>query len=179
MGEERWITGTRMHLLADLAAEGRWPDASASDSWTGTAVRLSSWAHLIGECRRYALEVHGRESGAYSAVKESFGQSMGLMYGSLDGAGASMRRKWNCRSRRTDWVHAIKDQASATIWRTADRLRALGAAPVSLRNVDELILPAGALEAATSGERPALRLDESGTAFGTWKVKGTEVWGDE
>ena len=179
VGEERWITGTRMHLLADLAAEGRWPDASASDSWTGTAVRLSSWAHLIGECRRYALEVHGRESGAYSAVKESFGQSMGLMYGSLDGAGASMRRKWNCRSRRTDWVHAIKDQASATIWRTADRLRALGAAPVSLRNVDELILPAGALEAATSGERPALRLDESGTAFGTWKVKGTEVWGDE
>ncbi|MCW5254715.1 DUF927 domain-containing protein [Streptomyces sp. SHP 1-2] len=179
VGEERWITGTRMHLIADLAAAGRWPDASASDSYTGSPVRLSAWAHLIGECRRYALETHGRDSGAYSAVKESFGQSMGLMYGSLDGAGASMRRKWNCRSRRTDWVHAIKDQASATIWRTADKLRELGAAPVSLRNVDELVLPEGALEAATSGERPALRLDESGTAFGTWKLKGTEVWGDE
>jgi hypothetical protein len=179
VGEERWITGTRMHLLADLAAEGRWPDSSASDSWTGTAVRLSSWAHLIGECRRYALEVHGRESGAYSAVKESFGQSMGLMYGSLDGDGASMRRKWSCRSRRTDWVHAIKDQASMTIWRTADKLRTLGLTPVSLRNVDELILPAGALEAATSGEAPALRLDDTGTQFGTWKVKGVEVWGDE
>jgi hypothetical protein len=181
VGEERWITGTRMHLLADLAAAGRWPDASASDSWTGTAVRLAPWAHLIGECRRYALEVHGRESGAYDAVKEAFGQSMGLMYGSLDGEGASMRRKWNCRSRRTDWVHAIKDQASATIWRTADKVRQLGdgMAPVSLRNVDELVLPAGALAAATEGDRPALRLDESGTQFGTWKVKGTEVWGDE
>ncbi|TQL14682.1 DUF927 domain-containing protein [Streptomyces sp. SLBN-134] len=181
VGEERWITGTRMHLLADLAAAGRWPDASASDSWTGTAVRLSSWAHLIGECRRYALETHGRESGAYDAVKEAFGQSMGLMYGSLDGDGASMRRKWNCRSRRTDWVHAIKDQASATIWRTADKVRQLGdgMAPVSLRNVDELVLPAAALAAATEGDRPALRLDDSGTQFGTWKVKGTESWGDE
>ncbi|MEV8435710.1 DUF927 domain-containing protein [Streptomyces chartreusis] len=181
VGEERWITGTRMHLLADLTAAGRWPDASASDSWTGTAVRLSSWAHLIGECRRYALETHGRESGAYSAVKESFGQSMGLMYGSLDDTAGVTRRKWNCRSRRTDWVHAIKDQASATIWRTADKVRQLGdgMAPVSLRNVDELVLPAGALAAATEGERPALRLDDSGTQFGTWKVKGTEVWGDE
>ncbi|MET7575564.1 DUF927 domain-containing protein [Streptomyces sp. NPDC005492] len=181
VGEERWITGTRMHLLADLAAAGRWPDASASDSWTGTAVRLSSWAHLIGECRRYALETHGRESGAYEAAKEAFGQSMGLMYGSLDDTAGVTRRKWNCRSRRTDWVHAIKDQASATIWRTADKVRQLGdgMAPVSLRNVDELVLPAGALAAATEGERPALRLDDSGTQFGTWKVKGTEVWGDE
>lgn len=179
VGEERWITGTRMHLLVDLAAQGRWPDASASDSWTGDPVRLSAWSHLIGECRRYALEIHGRESGAYSAVKEAFGQSMGLMYGSLDGDSTSMQRKWNCRSRRTDWVHAIKDQASATIWRTADKLRTLGAAPVSLRNVDELVLPAEGLDAATSGERPALRLDESGTTFGTWKIKDTEVWGDE
>ncbi|WP_030795139.1 DUF927 domain-containing protein [Streptomyces sp. NRRL S-920] len=181
VGEERWITGTRMHLLADLAAAGRWPDASASDSWTGTAVRLSSWAHLIGECRRYALETHGRESGAYDAVKEAFGQSMGLMYGSLDDTAGVTRRKWNCRSRRTDWVHAIKDQASATIWRTADKVRQLGdgMAPVSLRNVDELVLPAAALAAATEGDRPALRLDDSGTQFGTWKVKGTESWGDE
>jgi hypothetical protein len=180
VGEERWITGTRMHLLADLADAGRWPDASASDSWTGKAVRLSSWAHLIGECRRYALETYGRESGAYEAAKEAFGQSMGLMYGSLDGEGATTRRKWNCRSRRTDWVHAIKDQASATIWRTADKARQLGVVPVALRNVDELLLPAGTLAAVTEGERPALRLDESGTQFGTWKVKTeTETWGDE
>ncbi|MFE5809446.1 DUF927 domain-containing protein [Streptomyces sp. NPDC056491] len=181
VGEERWITGTRMQLLVDLVSAGRWPDASASDSWTGDPVRLSAWAHFVGECRRYALETHGRESSAYDAVKEAFGQSMGLMYGSLSGAGAQTTRVWNCKTRRTDWVHAIKDQASATIWRTADKVRRLGdgMAPVALRNVDELVLPAGALEAATAGERPALRLDESGTTFGTWKIKGTENWGAE
>jgi len=165
-----------MHLLSDLVTQGRWPDAHAYDSWTGDPVRLRDWAHLIGELRRYTLETHGRESEAYSLVKEAFGQAMGLMTGRLDERG---HRKWSCRSRRTDWVHAIKDQASATIWRTADKVRRLGDeyAPVALRNVDELVIPAAALESATDGDRPALRLDESGALFGTWKVKGREVWG--
>lgn len=183
-GSEVWVTGTRMHLLLDLAGAGRWPDATALDSYTGDPARLSDWAHLIGELRRYALEVHGRESGAYDAVKEAFGQSMGTLHGSWYDEGAMRRRKWSCKARRVDWVHAIKDQASATLWRTADAVRQLAPAdlgPLSLRNIDELVIPAAALEvvtADTDGRRPAVRIDDLGTTFGTWKVKDTESWGE-
>lgn len=182
-GTEVWVTATRMHLLLDLAGAGRWPDGSALDSYTGDPARLSDWAHLVGELRRYALEVHGRESGAYDAVKEAFGQSMGLLHGSWEDEGAMRRRKWSCKARRIDWAHGIKDQASATLWRTADAVRQLAPdlGPLSLRNVDELVIPAAALEvvtADTDGRRPAVRIDALGTTFGTWKVKDTESWGE-
>lgn len=185
VGSEVWITAPHMHLLADLAEAGRWPDASALDSYTGEAVRLTDWAHLVGECRRYALEVHGRDSYAYEVAKESFGMAVNAMYGSWDGEGALMRRKWTCKSRRVDWSHHIKDQAAVTIWRAADAVRQAVPAdlgPLTIRSMDELVIPAGALETVTTapeGERPLIRLDDLGTTFGTWKVKTTEVWGDE
>ncbi|MGW3984723.1 hypothetical protein [Streptomyces mirabilis] len=183
VGSEVWITSPHMHLLADLAEAGRWPDASALDSHTGDAVRLTDWAHLVGECRRYALEVHGRDSYAYEVAKESFGMAVNTMYGSWEGEGALMRRKWMCKSRRIDWSHHIKDQAAVTIWRAADAVRQAVPAdlgPLTIRSMDELLIPAAALESVTTaaeGERPLIRLDDLGTTFGTWKVKTTEAWG--
>ncbi|MFG3072161.1 hypothetical protein [[Kitasatospora] papulosa] len=186
VGSEAWITAPHMHLLVDLAEAGRWPDASALDSYTGEAVRLTDWAHLVGEVRRYALEVHGRDSSAYEVAKESFGMAVNSMYGSWHGEGAVMRRKWICKSRRVDWAHHIKDQAAVTIWRAADAVRQTvpaDLAPLTIRSMDELVIPAAVLETVTTapeGERPLIRLDDLGTTFGTWKVKGdTEAWGDE
>ncbi|MFF4963240.1 DUF927 domain-containing protein [Streptomyces sp. NPDC001222] len=177
VGSEWWITGTKLQLLMDLVAAGRWPDAFVHDAYTGEPIRLREWAHLLGEVRRYALETYGRKSDAYAVQKVAFGMAMGLMTGSPEGA---LGRKWHCKSRRVDWVHSIKDQASVTIWRTADKVRAAGVLPLAIRDTDELVIPAEALEAVTAGTDAPVRLNEDGCAFGTWKVKDeAEVWGDE
>ncbi|MFE0779102.1 hypothetical protein, partial [Streptomyces sp. NPDC058861] len=185
VGSEVWITAPRMHLLVELHAAGRWPDGSALDSHTGAAAKLGDWAHLVGECRRYALEVHGRDSFAYEVAKESFGMAVNTMYGSWEGEGALLRRVWKCKARRTDWAHHIKDQAAVTMWRAADAVRQAvpeGSGPLTIRAMDELVIPASVLETVTTapeGERALIRLDDLGTTFGTWKVKTTETWGDE
>jgi hypothetical protein len=176
VGSEWWITGTKLGLLADLVAAGRWPDAHVHDAYTGAPVRLREWAHLLGEVRRYSLDTYGRESNAYAVQKTAFGMATVMMLGSPDGV---MGRKWACKSRRTDWTHAIKDQAAVTVWRTADKVRAAGVQPLAIRATDELVIPAEALETVTGGDPPAVRLSEDESLFGTWKSKDTENWGDE
>lgn len=185
VGSRQWVTAPVMHLLADLAKAGRWPDAGALDSYTGDPARLDHWAHLMGELRRYALEVHGRESAAYVAVKRAVGMSTNSLMGSLEGDGVQRRRVWpKCKARRIDWAHSVKQQAAVTIWRAADEISQVvppELAPLALRNLDELVIPAAALEVVTAeqgGKRPAVRLDDLGTTFGTWKVKNTEAWGE-
>lgn len=185
VGSEQWVTGPVMHLLADLAKAGRWPDSGALDSYTGDPARLDHWAHLMGELRRYALEVHGRDSAAYTAVKRAVGMSTNSLMGSLEGDGVQRRRVWaKCKARRMDWAHSVKQQAAVTIWRAADEIRQVvppELAPLALRSLDELVIPAAALEVVTAeqdGKRPVVRLDDLGTTFGTWKVKSTEAWGE-
>lgn len=178
-GEEHWVTAPQAALLRDLAAAGRWPDAMASAAWTGKPVRLTAWAGLLGEARRYALEAHGPDSAAYSAVKRSGGQALSMLRGRWDTEGAQARRVWDqCRSSRLDWAQHIEAQQAVTIWRDADK--ALGQAgpelgPVALRNMDELVIPAAALEAVQAaradGKRAAVVLDPTGATFGTYKIK--------
>jgi hypothetical protein len=175
-GSQVLITAPDMALLRDLCRAGRWPDAVASDSWTGDPTRLSDWAHFVAELRRYAIERHGRESGAYAAIKTGFGMATSLMLGKW---GEDRRKVWDCKCRRVDWVHHIKRQSAVTLWRAADDcLTVTGAdlGPVGLRNNDELLIPSGTLEAVTTAavpgkDRPAVRLDPDGTTLGTFKVK--------
>ena len=176
VGSEWWITGTKLQLLTDLVAAGRWPDVHVYDAYTAAPVRLREWAHLLGEVRRYTLDTYGRGSDAYAVQKTAFGMATVMMLGAPDGA---IGRKWFCKSRRTDWTHAIKDQAAVTVWRTADKVRAAGVLPLSIRATDELLIPAHALETVTGGDNPAVKLSEDESAFGTWKVKDTEDWGAE
>ena len=178
-GDKVAIPGPRMALLRELAKAGRWPDGGALDSWTGEPCRLTDWAHLVGELRRYALEVYGRGSEPYEAVKVAFGQTMGLLLGSWDRSDAMPRKIWKCKARRPDWPHHVQDQASVTLWRAADECLTLTGAdlgPVAIRNVDELVIPAAALDAVTAHHlegrsRPPVRIDPSGVQFGTFKVK--------
>jgi hypothetical protein len=183
-GAEVWVPAPVAGLLRDLAAEDRWPDSGALDSWTGDPCRLAEWAHLVRELRRYAVERYGRDSDQYAAVKVAFGQARGLMQGSWADGEAAPRRAWKCKTQRPDWPQHIQAQSAATLWRRADQCRKAAGpelAPLALRSVDELVLPAAALDVVTAatgrGARPPVRLDPDGIEFGTFKVKGTESWG--
>lgn len=64
------------------------------------------------------------------------------------------------------------------LWRRADDCRKLAPAylPVALRNTDELVIPAQALETVTTlprpgGKRPPVLIDQAGIRLGTFKVK--------
>jgi hypothetical protein len=173
VGTQVWVPAPTAALLADLARQGRWPDAAAADSWTGEPSRLASWAHLVAELRRYALQTYGPDSGAYGAVKIAEGQARGLMTGHLTGSPQNPRQ-WDCKARRPDIPQHIAAQHSATLWRTADKaLRLTGSelGPVAIRNMDEMVIPAAALPMLTGAEPPVIRIDETRITLGTFKTK--------
>lgn len=178
--ETVWIMAPTLGLLRDLVAAGRWPDASVLDSYTAAPVRINKWTGYVNELRATAITEYGRDSQQYVLVKEAFGQAMSLMIGSLSG----QHREWKCGVHRPDWTHTIQAQGSATLWRWADDCRQVAAehAPVALRNVDELVIPSAALDIVTTTPRPGsrspLRIDPAGIALGSFKVKGTEEWGN-
>jgi hypothetical protein len=184
-GEQIWITAPDMALLRDLHRAGRWPDATAADSWTGDPGRLSDWAHYVAELRRYAIQVHGRDSAAYSAVKTGFGMATSMLQGewNTNEQGERDGKTWpKCKARRLDWFHHIARQSAVILWRAANACltAAPELGPVALRNNDELVIPRAAVEAVTtklitplgsSTPRPAVRLDPLGIELGTFKVK--------
>lgn len=181
LGRNVWVPAPHMHLLADLARAGRWPDGGCLDSWTAEPVRLDGWAHFMGEARRYAITQYGKGSYQDGAVKEAFGMARGLMLGEMSGAAGSPegRRRWKCKARRPDITWHIVDQAMVTGWRKLDQCRAAlpaELAPFGLTGVDELHLPAAALPLLTepgsgAGGRPAIVIDPTFLAFGTYKIK--------
>jgi hypothetical protein len=180
-----WVPAPTMGLLRELADAGRWPDPGAADSWTGEPCRLTEWAGLTRELRRYAIEVHGRDSDAYGAVKRAFGQAMSLLKGGWAEDTAAPRKVWKCLAQRLDWPDHAETQAAVTMWRAADeclRLAGPELGPVAVgRNIDELVIPAAALDTVTGSilpgkNRPPVRLDPAGIELGTFKVKGREDW---
>ena len=177
---EVWVPAPAIALLRDLADAGRWPDVTVLDSYTGDGVRLSKWATgFVNTLRAEAITEYGRDSDQYAAVKTGFGQALALMLGRQ---GDEQRREWHCKARRPDWTHAIQAQSAATLWRWADDCLTVAPdlGPVSLRQVDELVIPQAALEIVTvtnrSGGRAPLGIDPAGIKLGTFKVKAAEAW---
>lgn len=186
-GTQVWIPAPTMGLLAELAAAGRWPEATALDSWTGEPVRLAAWGRLIRETRRYALETYGYESGAYQAAKDSFSTAVSLMNGTIARDSAQPVRQWGkCKTQRIDWRHQIITNSAVFMWRAYDRCRMMADGnpalmPVGLRAKDELLIPAAALNLFSTrpypgGTRPPVRIDNSGVELGTFKDKTREDW---
>lgn len=175
-GTRIWVPAPTAGLLAELARQGRWPDAGAAGSWTGAeSVRLDSWAHFLAELRRYGLEFHGRGSDPYDAWKRAFGMARILMLGARGPAPMAPREWAMCKARRPDIPHHIEAQHAATMFRAADKaLRAAGPelGPVSIGETDALIIPAAAWDAVTGGDEPAIRIDETTLELGSFKVKG-------
>lgn len=175
--DQVWVPHPTAQLLAQLSREGRWPDATPVDSYTGDPARLTAWVEWVARMRADIIDEYGRDSEEYISIKRSYGMAMSMMLGTKD---ESMRTEWRCKLRRPDWTHSIQSQASATLWRTADKARTIATehAPVALRNVDELVIPPGALAALTAPRdpRPVITIDEIGRALGTYKVKTIEEW---
>jgi hypothetical protein len=65
-------------------------------------------------------------------------------------------------------VHA---QASANLWRGADACLAADVGPVALVNVDEIHLPGEALALLVDPRTSPVRMDKTGIALGTYKIK--------
>lgn len=178
--ETLWVPTPTAVLIRDLAAAGRWPDATVLDSYTAEPVRLDKWTKFVNGLRAFAINDYGRDSEEYIRVKEAFGQAMSLMVGSISDSGT--RREWKCGVQRPDWTHTIQAQGSATLWRWADDCRQMAPdlAPVAVRNVDELVVPTAAVDIVTTTPRPGARkpmvIDPTGITLGSFKVKGSEEW---
>jgi hypothetical protein len=178
-----WVPAPTMALLRDLAEQGRWADVTVLDSYTADGTRLDKWAGFVNQLRRVAITEYGRDSEQYAMVKEAFGMALSLMLGSPGESGVA--RRWRCAAQRPDWTHAIQAQASATLYRWAEACRAVDPkhAPVQLRNVDELVIPAAALDVVTTKERPGglapLTIDPAGIKLGSFKIKEPAPAGGE
>lgn len=174
-GETVWVPGPTVALLCELADESRWADVTVLDSYTADGVRLSKWADYVKTLRAEAITTYGRSSDQYADVKESFSRAVSMMQG-------QPLESWKCGVQRPDWAHTIKTQASATLWRWADACRKIAPEhpPVSVRNVDELVIPELALEIVTTVKAPGraapLKIDSQGIKLGTFKVKSCEEW---
>jgi hypothetical protein len=185
--DQAWIPAPTMALLRDLADAGRWPDASALDSWTGEPCRLYDWARLAAEVRGYALTVYGRGTPQFEVAKVAFSMAKAMMLGNLDPTSAQPHRHWRYHfNHRRDWPHHITPLASANLWRITDQCHQAAQhidqpelAPVALRNTDELVIPTAAIELVTTvtlpgHPRPPVRIDPTTLQLGTFKIQGTE-----
>lgn len=173
-----WVAQPTVARLVELADAGRWPDVTVLDSYTGDPVRLRDWAEHVRDLREHAITTYTRDGGQYEEVKTSFGQAMALMRGEADGA---LARRWKTKAARPDIPQAIMAQSGATMHRWANAARDVAGAelgPVAIRNVDELVIPAAALEIVTTvtapGRRSPIGIDPTGIKLGTFKVKASE-----
>lgn len=198
VGDEIWFAHPRVQLVQRLADAGRYPDGTIVDAWTcgrdqagkPNAVRLNKWTDYMKGVRadviaRYGYKtVDGTDVPQYKRVKDNFSQARALMTGRKTlGQGRSFDP--TSRIHRPDWGFSIAEQSAANLWRAADDvlevLARLGypyLGPVSLRNVDELVVPQEAVplirKTPRSRGRGPLPIDQAGLALGTFKVKAIE-----
>lgn len=185
VGTEIWVAAPTAQLLGELHRAGRWPSGVASATFTSARKgRLLDWAHFARDLRREAAEVYGPGSVQEKAAKRAYAMAFGMLSGSRNDRGDL---EWpNCYSTRKDWADTIISLSAANIWRDADDCLKVApeAGPVTLAATDALVLPADAVEAVTTvtvpgKTRPALRIDESGAALGTYKTQDPDGGEDE
>lgn len=172
-----WVPAPRYNLLALLAEQGRWPDTTALDSYTGEGVRLTTWTKHVAKLRADALTRFGPDSEQYERVKIAFSQAVQVMAGTWEpGHG----RRFGSICQRPDWTYTIQDLHHVTMWKWSDRCAQLGHPAVGIRNIDELIVPVDALDVITTrkahGAARPLEIDDTGVKLGTFKYKGVETW---
>ena len=167
-GSKVWVPAPTVQLLVALAERDRWGDVEIYDSYTAPGVDLRRWTTWVRDLRTRIIEDHGRGSTEYADFKIAYSQAITLMIGAEDpGRG----RKWKCRAHRPDWTHAVHAQASANLWRGADACLAAEVGPVAMVNVDEIHLPGEALALLVDAKRSPVRMDNTGTRLGTYKIK--------
>jgi hypothetical protein len=76
-----WVAAPMVKLLAELAEQGRWADATVLDSYTGDPCKIDKWARYANTLRCHAAAVHGRGSLGYDLVKQRYAQAINMMDG--------------------------------------------------------------------------------------------------
>lgn len=184
VGDTVWVAEPLARLLHDLARDGRWGAGAVDvvDSYTcPDAVKLNEggWADAIRDIREWSLATFGKESTEYRAVKDSYSQAVSIIHGE-NRPGAGREYKTGSAVHRDDIADSAKTMHSVTIWRQADQANRLSPDRpiVSMRNTDEVVIPADALAAMTTdhGKIRGLKIDETGVRLGTYKTKHLETW---
>jgi hypothetical protein len=180
-----WVPAPRVQLLWQLARAKLIGEFAALDSWTCPQVaRLDRWSDRVRDVRAAVIEQSGRGA-EYDTVKDEFANCVTAMLGSRNAG--QHNRVWKTKVQRPDWYHAIEDLTACTLFRWCWDLHDVATdagrpelAPVGMRHVDELLVPAEAVELFTThkrrGGRDPLRLDPRGITLGTFKIKGQETW---
>lgn len=177
IGERAWVTAERMRLLEDLVTLGCWSQATILDSWTAEKeCSLADLAQLIKHLRAHVIQRWGKESPQWEAIKEASNNKLiQILMGSAKHGAPWTDRTWHTRCRRTDWGHALHDKAAANLYRVAVKLVRADIPVLAMRHMDEILIPADLVDYATDHE--AIRPDETGLTFGTFKTKTVEMWG--
>ena len=150
-----WITTP---TLKQLISRADWPRIEILDSWTApaTEVLLRPWIETLRDTRARALATDDRV--LYQFTKYCYSLVIATM-----GDSAA-----NWELRRADWMHVIRAQAYANLWRKATQAARAGVNVVYVGNTDELHVV---------DDDAAAALFPLGTKLGQWKVKERVVIG--
>jgi hypothetical protein len=172
MPDQVWLTTPTVTLLDQLTDAGYWPGVDVHDSWTSsTRCRLRGWTTRISQDRVAAIDAGDVD--LYQDIKTGYSQAVTMM--SLKG---------RSQIHRPDWAQHIRAQHAANMWRRSwDTLRGNYSPILSSGVVDEIIVTENGLAqmklAQGIGDRPPLRIDQTGRCLGTFKIKSTipaEEW---
>lgn len=156
--EERgpvWITTP---TLKQLISRADWPRIEILESWTApaTEVLMRPWIETLRDTRARALAADDRTlyqftKYCYSLVIATMGESSA-----------------NWEINRPDWMHIIRAQAYANLWRMAVKAQRAGVTVAYVGNTDELHVV---------DDQAAAAAFPLGTKLGQWKVKERVVIG--
>jgi hypothetical protein len=153
-----WLTEPTVTLLFERAAKDELPEMEILDSWTTPEkCRLLPWTNRLRAMR--ADLIHAGDKARLKAFKLAYAEALEMVKGHE-----------KCKTRRPDWYHGIRAQNSANLWRKGWNCALAGHGPVASGSVDTLTLTGPDLDAIQSLSKPPVRLDQSGVAFGTYKV---------
>lgn len=179
IGKRVWITHPTYFLLRELtyggtwAPGGHWPALQAYDSWTSkTSCRLTEWTSLIRDLRKLFLEEDDRDG--YEALKLGYSQAIQMWMVPPDPKGTprdqlKKKNQWF----RPDWYHTLRAQHAFNMWRRAYIAHLKGHGPLQVGGAghmtDGMLFREDDLKAILAEPKGPIRMDDTGTALGTFK----------
>lgn len=142
------LTDATVRLLIQCARNGLCQAPKIAESWTAGASEglLEKFRRVLTEARHHAL---ARQCDGYTdgAVAVEYIKAMYAKFTSTMGESSANRS-----IRRPEWMHIIRSQAFANLWRKAYRAHTGGLTLVRVRGTDELHITGGQWRKTTDGE---------------------------
>lgn len=123
-----WVTEPTLRLLFDCANNGWCDPPVIRESWTSGSTEA-----LLEKLRRTFVAVRAHALAEGDTVTVEYIKSMYSKFVSTIGESSANRE-----IRRPDWMHIIRSQAFANLWRRADRARRGGLTLIQMSGTDEL-----------------------------------------